>query len=167
MTDATLFFTILLMFVGASPGSTGGGIKTSTVGVFIALAISRYKGREEVSIFNRTISKDVVFKAFSIGLISGVLVVTFVIFILGTELGATPHPESRGIFVNLLFEAVSAFGTVGLSTGITAKLGYSTKFLLILLMFAGRLGPLTIAIAFTKRDVKGRFRHPEENVIIG
>ena len=167
MTDATLFFTILLMFVGASPGSTGGGIKTSTLGVFIALAISRYKGREEVSIFNRTISKDVVFKAFSIGLISGVIVVTFVIFILGSELGAMPHPESRGIFVNLLFEAVSAFGTVGLSTGITAKLGYSTKFLLILLMFAGRLGPLTIAIAFTKRDVKGRFRHPEENVIIG
>ena len=167
MTDATLFFTILLMFIGASPGSTGGGIKTSTIGVFMALAISRYRGREDVSLFNRAIPKDVVFKAFSVGLISGVLVVTFVIFILGTELGAAPHPETRGIFVNLLFEAVSAFGTVGLSTGITPKLSYSTKFLLILLMFAGRLGPLTIAIAFAKREVKGTYRHPEENVIIG
>lgn len=167
MTDATLFLTILLMFVGASPGSTGGGIKTSTIGVFIALAISRYRGREEVSLFNRAIPKDVVFKAFSVGLISGVLVVTFVIFILGTELGATPHSETRGVFVNLLFEAMSAFGTVGLSTGITPKLSYPSKFLLILLMFAGRLGPLTIAIAFTKREVKGQFRHPEENVIIG
>lgn len=95
MTDTTLFFTILLMFTGASPGSTGGGIKTSTVGVFIALAISRYMGREDVSLFNRAIPKDVVFKAFSVGLISGTLVVTFVIFILGTELGAMPHPESR------------------------------------------------------------------------
>jgi trk system potassium uptake protein TrkH len=167
MTDATLFFTILLMFVGASPGSTGGGIKTSTVGVFIALAISRYKGREDISLFNRAVPKDVVFKAFSVGLLSGLLVVTFATFILAVELGATPHPETRGTFVNLLFEAMSAFGTVGLSTGITPKLSYPTKFLLILLMFAGRLGPLTIAIAFAKKEVKGQFRHPEENVIIG
>ncbi|MEK7850352.1 MAG: TrkH family potassium uptake protein [Deltaproteobacteria bacterium] len=167
MTGATLFFTILLMFIGASPGSTGGGIKTSTIGVFIALAISRYRGREDVSLFNRAIPKDVVFKAFSVGLISGLLIVTFVIFILAVELGATPHQESRGIFLNLLFEAMSAFGTVGLSTGITPILSYPTKLLLILLMFAGRLGPLTIAIAFTKKEARGRFRHPEENVIIG
>lgn len=68
--------------------------------------------------------------------------------------------------MNLLFEAMSAFGTVGLSTGITPTLSYPTKFLSILLMFAGRLGPLTIAIAFTKKEAKGRFMHPEENVII-
>lgn len=167
MTDATLFFTILLMFVGASPGSTGGGIKTSTLGVFMAMAVSRYRGREDVSLFNRAIPRDVVFKAFTVGLISGILVVIFVIFILGAELGATPHPETKGIFVNLLFEAVSAFGTVGLSTGITPALAYPTKLLLILLMFAGRLGPLTIAIAFAQKEGKGTFRHPEEGVIIG
>ncbi|HAR98896.1 MAG TPA: potassium transporter, partial [Syntrophus sp. (in: bacteria)] len=165
LTNGTILSMIILMFIGASPGSTGGGIKTTSFALLLLLIWTRFKGTEEVNVFNRTIPREVLGKtisiifasAFSVGLIASVL-----LFFGGVEL---PPPASRHLFVEYLFETVSAFGTVGLSMGITAKLNDVQKFAIVLMMFAGRVGPLTLAFAWqrTKRGVT----YAEESVMVG
>lgn len=167
LTPETLFFIIMLMFVGASPGSTGGGVKTSTLGVLMALVRSRYLGREDVSIFKRTVPKDVVARALSIVVSSVILVIIFTFILLLTEKEGLSYMERKGRFVDILFEAVSAFGTVGHSTGVTSTLSDAGKLVVALLMFIGRLGPLTIALAVGRRVAEGRFKYSEERVMTG
>lgn len=166
MANETLFFLIILMFIGASPGSCAGGIKTTTFASLVTLAVSRYKGRSCPQIFKRTISEVSIGKAISQVLISTVVIVLATMVILMSELGEIPHATSRGKFLELFFEIVSAFGTVGLSTGITPELSKTGKLILSLVMFVGRLGPLMIGVAFS-RSRAPLFHYAEEGVMIG
>ena len=166
MANATLFILILFMFVGASPGSCGGGIKTTTFATLAVLGISRFQGHERPHLFGRSISEKSIGKAVSVVLISTIVVCIGIMILLMAELGDVSHPQSRGKFLELLFEVVSAFGTVGLSTGITNSLSTTGKTIITCIMFVGRLGPLLVAIAVS-RPITSRYFHAEENIIIG
>lgn len=156
--SSTLFFIIVLMFIGASPGSTGGGIKTTTFGVMAATLWNLMIGKKDIEIFNRQLEKEIIFKAISITMLSAGLVILVTIILTITEQGA---------FLNILFETVSAFGTVGLSTGVTPTLSKIGRVLIIFTMFAGRVGPLTFAVAFAERERKGIYHYPTEDVMVG
>lgn len=167
MANVTLLFTILLMFVGAASGSTGGGIKINTLGVLFALSRSRLRGEEATSIFRRTLAPETLGRAISVFVVAVIVIYAATMALTVTELGTTLHEESRGDLLEILFEVVSAFGTVGLSVGITSTLSTLGKLILVLVMFGGRLGPLSIAVALTVREPRSRFQYPEENVMIG
>ena len=158
LTDATLFFIIILMFVGASPGSTGGGIKTTTFAVIVASIWGLIRGRNETVLFYRHINPGIVYKAFAIFFIAATLVVTITMLICAVEPFA---------FIKILFEVVSAFGTVGSSTGITADLTTYSKAWLVITMFAGRVGPVTLALALALKHRKNSIQYPEGKVTIG
>jgi trk system potassium uptake protein TrkH len=166
MANETLLFMILLMFVGASPGSCGGGIKTTCLATLVALGRSRLKGEKRPNLFGRSLSDRSVGRAVSVVLISTLIVCAGTMLLLMTELGDLPHPQSRGMFLELLFEVVSAFGTVGLSTGVTPGLSDPGKLIIISIMFLGRLGPLLIAMAVS-RPVRLERSYAEEEFIIG
>jgi trk system potassium uptake protein TrkH len=167
MASQTLFFTIFLMFVGASPGSTGGGLKTTTFGLLVALVVARWRGRGRASVFHRTIPHAVMDRALLLAMLAWALVSLGIGLLAITATGDMPYLEERPRFVAMMFEAVSAFATVGLSTGITPTLAPGSKLVLIALMFVGRVGPLTLVLAMRPRTQRGRFRYAEENVMVG
>lgn len=156
-TNAGLFTLIILMFIGASPGSTGGGIKTSTIFVLSQHVRSLFTKRH-ISAFRRNIPWEVFSKACTISLLSLLLVCVGTFFLCVLE------PEYS--FVQLLFEEVSAFGTVGLSTGITPTLSVASKLILIFTMFAGRVGTFTLLTMWIDRPAPS-VRYTEESVSIG
>lgn len=167
LTNATLLLLIVLMFIGASPGSTGGGIKTTSAALLLLMIWNRLKGNEEVNIFNRTIPREIISRtisiifasAFSVSLITSILLITG---------GGNLHPmESRHFFVEYLFETVSAFGTVGLSMGMTPKVSDIQKLAIILMMFAGRVGPLTLAFSLSRGAGGKSLTYAEEGVMVG
>ena len=167
LTNETLFFTIILMFIGTAPGSCGGGVKITTVSSIIILGVSRLSGQEYPQIFHRKISDTSIAKAISIIMISLLAIIIAVILLQQAEIGEIPHRLSRGKFLELMFEAVSAFGTVGLSTGITTTLSISGKLIIILMMFIGRLGPLAIAMAISRKKISKNYYYAQENIMIG
>jgi trk system potassium uptake protein TrkH len=167
LSNATCFMLIILMFIGASPGSCGGGIKTTNLATLVSLAVNRYKGRERANLFRRTIPHETVARSISIILASILAVTIIAIFLLATQLGDLSHAESRGLFLEYLFETVSAFGTVGLSMGVTTKLDLTGKLIVIIMMLLGRLGPLTLAFAMARRTRRAEFQYAEENIIVG
>jgi len=167
LTNTTLFLTILLMFVGASPGSCGGGIKTTTFAVVVGLFRDRLRARERVSLYRRTLPEATVARAVSLLMASFTFVTLVVFALLVTEIGPVPHQMGGGRFLEIFFEAVSAFGTVGLSTGITSSVSTAGRLLLTLTMFVGRVGPLTLAIAVGRKREPGRFLYAEENLMVG
>ncbi len=146
-----------LMFIGASPGSTGGGIKTVTFALVILGLIALLRRSAQIRVAKRAIPMQVFEKAIVIFVLSIVW-----IFFATTVLSIV---ENKG-FLNILFEVISAFGTVGLSCGITAGLTTVGKFIIILTMFFGRIGPVTLVIALASRD-EADFKLPEENVMVG
>lgn len=155
----TLIFMVFLMFIGSSSGSTGGGIKTSTFLLISIAAIATIKGKKNVDLDKRSISTELLGKAYSIF----VFACTFnlvMIFILSITDGGIP-------IVNLVFEQVSAFATVGLSTGITADLSLTGKILIITSMFIGRIGTLTLALALSTRVASNSFKYPNAHLMIG
>ena len=167
LTNATILLLIILMFIGASPGSTGGGIKTTSFTLLLLIIWNRMKGSNHVNVMSRHIPREtlgrtiaIIFaSAFSICLITSVLL----FFSAGENL---PPDQSRHFFVEYLFEAVSAFGTVGLSMGVTPKLNDIQKLAIVLMMFAGRVGPLTLAFSWysaRKREIE----YAEESVMVG
>jgi trk system potassium uptake protein len=157
--QSTLFLIIFLMFVGASPGSTGGGIKTTTFTTLLGAVWSQIKGKEDVIFFRQRIVYNTIYKALTVTL-SGLFIVMAVTMVLTiTETGKE--------FLMILFEAVSAFGTVGLSMGLTPELTPIGKILIMLTMFAGRVGPLTVAYAVTLRRKDDPFRYPKGKIMIG
>lgn len=156
--QATVFFTIILMFIGASPGSTGGGIKTTTFMTLVGAVFAMIRGREDIVLFRHRLGKDRIFKALTITLLSLALVIVVTMVLSMTE----EQP-----FINILFEATSAFGTVGLSVGVTPELSNVGKIIIAITMFAGRLGPLTLAYALGPRTEKELYRHPEGKITIG
>lgn len=161
LTKATSFLIIILMFIGGSPGSTAGGIKTTTFGVVILTIISVLKGNTDVVAFKKRIPHELIFRALAVLGISLILVV-FVTMVLTLT-------EVKNSFLDLLFETTSAFATVGLTRGITPELSSIGKLILTFTMFAGRIGPLTLGIALAKKQGKdkGSFRYPEEKIMIG
>lgn len=165
-TAGTLFLTVFLMFVGASPGSTGGGLKTTTLGLLVALLVARFRGHERVRTFDRTVPHADMDRALTLTMLAWALTSAAVFALVSMESHGVPFGQARLGFPSLLFEAVSAFGTVGLSTGITPQLSSASKVILMILMFVGRVGPLSLVMAIGARS-RGRFRHAEENVMVG
>jgi len=161
LTGASLLVLIPLMFIGASPGSTGGGIKTTTLAVAALAARATINGREYIVIHGREIPRQLVRRMFAI-LACGASVVFLAIFFLFLFEGS----RKEGI-LGLVFEAVSAFGTVGLSTGITPDLVPASKILLCVVMFIGRIGSLSLFIFLVREETPSRVRYPEERVLIG
>ena len=155
----TVLLTVLLMFIGANPGSTGGGIKTVTAFVLLGSAWSLIRGEGELDLFGRRIVANTVLRAFVLALGAG-LVVAVALFLLTIS---EPNLSLR----DLIFEAVSAFATVGLSLGITAQLSAVGKSIIITLMFLGRVGLLTAALALVSERAGGTLRYPAEDVIVG
>ena len=156
--DYTLFFTMLLMFVGGASGSTAGGVKINTFGMLVATIWSTIRGREHAGAFGRQFSAQQVHRALTLVMVSLGLI-SLVVFIL------TVTEEFS--FLKLLFETFSAFGTVGLSTGITPDLSIAGRLIITATMFIGRLGPLTLALALIQRQQPATYHYPEEAVRIG
>lgn len=155
--NSGLFVLLVLMFIGASPGSTGGGIKTTTFSVLLCALLNASKS-DNLSMFKRKLPAKLLYKALIITLLA------FTVVIISTFLLCVSEPDIN--FISLLFEAVSAFGTVGLSTGITPGLTIFSKAVLMLTMFIGRLGPLTIAsLMITKSDMA--VSYAEESMSVG
>ncbi len=157
--NASLFMLMILMYIGASSGSTGGGIKTNTFAVLLKAAWAYFRGEEDVVFMHRTVPKMVVEKAVSILFFSLAIISVAMLFLLYFE------PDKS--MSKLLFEAVSAFGTVGLSTGITGELSANAKVVVIILMYIGRVGPLTLALALTKRIRQVRRTYATARVMVG
>lgn len=156
--QATQFFIVILMFIGASPGSTGGGIKTTTFTIMIGAVIAMIRGRDDIVLFRYRLAMERIFKALTITLLALFLVIAVSMVLSTTE---------DSSFLSILFETTSAFGTVGLSMGLTPHLSLFGKLLISLTMFAGRLGPLTLAYALGPKKGKELYRHPEGKMIIG
>ncbi|MBP1990275.1 TrkH family potassium uptake protein [Paenibacillus eucommiae] len=156
--EGTQFFMVVLMFIGAAPGSTGGGIKITTFTILIGAIIAMIRGKDDVILFRHRLPKDNIYKAITITLMALALVVVSTMILSTTQ----DHQ-----FLMILFETTSAFGTVGLSMGLTPDLTLSGKILIILLMFIGRIGALTLAYALQPKSKKELYRHPEGKIIIG
>lgn len=171
---ASQLFTTFLMFVGASPGGTGGGIKTTTFVVLLLAAAASVRGDDEVRCFKRRIGADAVYRSLAVVFFMA-LVVCSTTFLFGvferrtlTDLpgeGADLQVEHQ--FVEFFFEATSALGTVGLSTGITPTLSTPSKLMVVLVMLIGRIGPVTLAMALAERKRRYYVKHPIESVMIG
>jgi trk system potassium uptake protein TrkH len=166
MTPPALFFTMALMFIGASPGSTGGGVKTTTFSITVAALWATVRGDDEPHVFGRRLGAELVARAFFVSLIA--------FLVLNAIAGLLLASEGRDL-MRTLFETTSAFGTVGLSMGeggapvsLSAFFSPAGKILVITMMFVGRLGPLTLAFAVARRaSVQPRLRYPEGKVLIG
>jgi len=161
MTIAALFITMVFMFIGGSSAGTAGGVKVTTVGLVIAGVASEIKGKHDIEAFDKRIPLHQIIRAVAIiGLSMGVIVLVIMVLSI-TEKDAT--------FLEVMFESISAFGTVGLSLGITTELSVIGKIVVAITMFFGRVGPLTIFLALAQKTQKnmGTLRYPEEKIIIG
>lgn len=163
-TIGTNFVTILLMSIGGSPGSTAGGLKTTTVALIVLVAWSRFRGRQAISVAGRSIPPDTIQRAI------GLFVITFTLMTVGVLTLAIVESESGRTpdFLRYMFEAVSAFNTVGLSMGATPELTRVDRVVTVLLMFIGRVGPLVLAAALSRNRAETRgFRYAYEDVVVG
>lgn len=161
MTYASQFMTIILMFIGGSPAGTAGGVKTVTFGVILLAVVAVIRAKNDVEIFGRRISWETIRRALSVIVISLAIVIIVTMTLTLTESGS---------FMELFFEAVSAFATVGLSIGATSTLTTVGKLIISMAMFIGRLGPITIAVAITIRSNKKpqtSVKYPEEKIMVG
>ncbi len=158
MTSTSLFLIIILMFIGSSPGGTGGGIKTTTFGVMIASALALSKGKQDINLFKRRVSYETVNKALAISMFAILVVITGTLILTATEAAS---------FIKILFEVVSAFGTVGLSAGITPALSVVGKIVITVIMLIGRVGPLAIGFALFGRAKPAAFKYATGNVFVG
>lgn len=157
LSETSILLIIILMFIGAGSGSTGGGIKLTTFVVIVLSVIAYLKGKEEIVIARRSISEKLIVKSLAITMISLLFVVSAIFILSITE---------RAPLLYVFFEVVSAFGTVGLTLGLTYSLTVVGKFVIIAVMFIGKLGPLTLVYSFAKQE-KEKVRYPSEEVLTG
>lgn len=162
MTEASKLFSVCLMFVGASPASTGGGVKTTTISVLALIVLSVARGQNDVSLLGRRLPTGLIRRALSI------LFITLIILLAGTMALTLAERDSLP-FIDLLFESASAIATVGVSAVGTPQLSLISRITLIPMMFFGRVGPLTMALALANKqsETKNHLRYPEENIVIG
>ena len=167
LANPTILLLLIFMFIGASPGSTGGGVKTTSAALLVMLIWNRLKGNLDVNMFNRTVPREIVSRSVSVIFASvfSVAIIWSVLLVAGG--GNLTADASRRFFVEYLFDTVSAFGTVGLSMGITPTLNDVQKYAMILMMFAGRVGPLTLAFSLSRSKEKGGVTYAEEGVMVG
>ena len=158
MTNSSLLIVVVLMFIGASPGSTGGGIKTTSFGVLIKHIYSVLRGLKGTILFKRTINADTITNVTILTAISLIWITIAVLILSFTE---------KIDFLKILFETISAFGTVGLSTGITSGLSVTGKIIITLTMFLGRVGPLALGFSLLKSERQNGYGYPEEEILIG
>jgi trk system potassium uptake protein TrkH len=163
----TLFLMMFLMFVGASPGSAGGGIKTTSLALFVAILHSRLKGSAHTNVFRRTIPDEAATKTLTLVMLAILFLGAATFSLLVVQVPGQASAGSPGALLNFAFEAVSAFATVGLSLGATAQLVPLGKIVVIVLMFVGRVGLLTLAFTIVKRSRRDAVRYGEENIMIG
>lgn len=159
LTEPSLLLTILLMVIGASSASTGGGIKTSTLAIVVGSFVSELRGDKATSLFNRQMPSVLERQALSL--------VIAALGAVGTSAFVLSYLHPHIPVIDLLFESASAFATAGLSTGITAELGGAARLVIIGLMFLGRVGPTTFGAAVLLRPHKRRYNYAEEGVIVG
>lgn len=155
---ATIFISYILMFIGASPGSTGGGVKTTTFAILIFYVVGIIRKRETIEVFNRRLDWEIMNKALTILVISLAYISTVTVIILAIE----PIAMEK-----VIYEVISAFATVGVSMNVTPALSIISRILIIFTMFVGRLGPMTIALAFTNDKKKSSFKYPKEDILVG
>ena len=165
LSNASLLVLMVLMFIGASPGSCGGGIRTTSIAVVFALIANRLKGNSDVHIWNRSIPHDTVYRIMSLIVLGVIVVSASTIFLLATQPLESTHPLMRDLFVDYLFEVISAIGTVGLSLGITPALNVSGKLLVIFLMFIGRISLIVFAFGLIKKR-STTFEYISENIML-
>jgi trk system potassium uptake protein TrkH len=158
LSKASVFMSIILMFIGASPGSTGGGIKTTTFAIIVLSVLALISGNRDVNVFRKKIDEDTIKRVMALISISIFILSVLIFILLITE---------KFSFDQVIFEAFSAFGTVGLSMGITAKLTGIGKLIIIILMYMGRVGPLTLIFALSERNPKINYQYIEEKINIG
>jgi len=156
--SASVLVALALMFIGASPGSTGGGVKTTTFSVLLLSVVAMLRGKRNLTVFNRKIATSNAKEATTLITIAAMIVFGIVFFLMMLE------PFT---FEQILFESISAFGTVGLSMGITSSLSYPGKAMITLLMYIGRIGPLTMIYAFSMRTRQPNINYAEEKIAIG
>jgi trk system potassium uptake protein TrkH len=158
MRDDTLLVQVILMFIGTAPTSTGGGIKVTTLALVALIVVAQVRGQDRITLFSRTLPRALVARALSILALASLLVVTSTLALMvSDDLNLLPA----------LFEVTSAFGTVGLSLDVTLQLSPFGKLLISLLMFLGRVGPITFILALAARERTPRYRYPEEEIAIG
>ena len=158
MRHSTLLLQIVLMFIGAAPASTGGGIKVTTLALIFLIFVAQARGTEEISVFHRQIPTSLVAKTLSVFALSAFLVILATVVLIATE--------NKGL-LQAVFHVTSALGTVGLNLFSSAKLTFSGKLLTIFLMFAGRLGPITLILALSEQARTRNYSYPEEEIAIG
>lgn len=158
MRESSAFLTIILMFIGGSPGSTAGGIKTVTFGVILISTISIIRGKRDTEAFKKTINPEIISKSLAI-VTAGMGLVILIAFVLTITEGEN--------FLDVLFESASAFATVGLSRGLTPDLSEIGKIIIMLTMYAGRVGPLTMAFAIGYNKKHRRYRYSEGHISVG
>jgi trk system potassium uptake protein TrkH len=167
MTNVSLLIIIFLMFIGGARGSCAGGIKVTTFRTIVAFSKAQFKGEKQAVLGKFAIDRDTINSALTLFVFSCVII-TLSVFILDiTEGGSVPHELARGQFLDVLFEVVSAFCTVGLSTGLTAKLSLPGKCVIIILMFVGRLGPLVLIAAMQSLKREKYYLKADERLLIG
>ena len=162
----TLVLNDILMFIGAGPGSTAGGIKVTTIVLLIMVLFSFLREKDKVVMYKKTIPPIIIFRAVSIFLFAIFWIIISYFILLGTNFHV-PISENQDVSQRLLFELISAFGTVGLSTGITPYLNLIGKLLIMVTMFVGRLGPTLIALTIRKDMFYSQVSYPEERIMVG
>ena len=167
LTNATLFFSILLMAIGAGPCSTGGGFKVSTIAVLVLRAWSTFLGHHHVRAFRRTIPREVVNRAIATAMLFFVVSVIALTTLLLVEQSSEAHTGTEKRFLDALFEIISALGTVGLSTGMTEQLSHAGRWIVIVLMLMGRIGPLSVFVALSRAEHDDPIEYPSEEPLIG
>ena len=166
LSSGTLFLAIILMAIGAGPCSTGGGFKVSTFMTLVVSSWASFRGHRHVNFFRRTIPHSAVERAAATALLFAAVAIGALVTLLAIETGRPPADRPRW-FLEALFECISALGTVGLSTGITASLSDAGKLVLVGLMLVGRLGPITAAVALSRQRRGRQIEYPEEEPLVG
>jgi len=167
LTDATLVVLVMLMMIGAGPCSTGGGFKVSTFMALVLSSWSSFRGRTRVSLFRRTLPQESIDRAVATALLFGTLGAVALTMLLAFEATGHPEPGGHGRLLDTLFEVISALGTVGLSTNTTTTLDPSGRIIIIILMFLGRLGPISVFLALSRTTREAHTEYPEEDLLIG
>lgn len=167
LTNAMLFISILLMMIGAGPCSTGGGFKVTTAAIILLRAWATFRGYARINLYRRTLPASSVERAVATALLfcfaAGVALTTLLLI----EQSTVSHQSSQGLFLETLFEVISALGTVGLSTGLTGQLSDASRMVVILLMLLGRLGPITTFVALSHTERSESIEYPNEEPLVG